>query len=134
MRKGILSLVLVFFAFVAAFAQGVTINEEPNITKMMEVYTGANKATSSVQMLDGFRVQLMATTDRRKVDQTMAAFSARYADVPVTWSQAQPYYRVRVGAFLNRDGAAKYLQNIKKDYPDAYIVTDKVKTSEVMNP
>jgi SPOR domain len=133
MRKGILSLVLVFFALAATFAQGVTINEEPVITKMMELYTGTNKATSSVQMLDGFRVQLMATTDRRKVDQTMATFSSRYADVPVTWSQAAPYYRVRVGAFLNRVGAEKYLQLIKKDYPDAYIVTDKVKTTEVMN-
>lgn len=133
MRKGILSILLVFFTLVAVKAQGVTINEEPIITKMMDVYTGVNKATTSVQMLDGFRIQLMATTDRRKVDQLMSSFSARYTDVPVTWSQAQPYYRVRVGAFVNRVGAEKYLQTIKKDYPDAYIVTDKVKTSEVMN-
>lgn len=133
MRNSILSLILIFFTLVVSKAQGVTISEEPTITKMMEVYTGINKATTAVQVIDGFRIQLMATTDRRKVDQMMAAFSARYTDVPVTWSQAQPYYRVRVGAFINRDGAAKYLQNIKKDYPDAYIVTDKVKTTEVMN-
>ena len=86
MRKGILSIVLVFFALAATIAQGVTINEEPTITKMMAVYTGVNKATASVQMLDGFRVQLMATTDRRKVDQLMSSFSAVYANVPVTWS------------------------------------------------
>ena len=133
MRKNILSMILILFTLVVSKAQGVTISEEPTITKMMEVYTGINKATTAVQVIDGFRIQLMATTDRRKVDQLMAAFSARYTDVPVTWSQAQPYYRVRVGAFINRDGAAKYLQNIKKDYPDAYIVTDKVKTTEVMN-
>lgn len=133
MRNSILSMILILFTLVVSKAQGVTISEEPTITKMMEVYTGINKATTAVQVIDGFRIQLMATTDRRKVDQMMAAFSARYTDVPVTWSQAQPYYRVRVGAFINRDGAAKYLQNIKKDYPDAYIVTDKVKTTEVMN-
>lgn len=133
MRKGILSVLLIFFALVAVRAQGVTINEEPTISKMMAVYTGVNKAVTDVQLIDGFRIQLMATTDRRKVDQMMSAFSSRYSDVPVTWSQAQPYYRVRVGAFVNRDGATKYLQNIKKDYPDAYIVTDKVKTTEVMN-
>lgn len=133
MRNSILSIVLIFFTFVTAKAQGVTISEEPTITKMMEVYTGINKATTSTQTIDGFRIQLMATTDRRKVDQLMSDFSGRYQGVPVTWSQAQPYYRVRVGAFVNRDGATKYLQNIKKDYPDAYIVTDKVKTTEVMN-
>ena len=133
MRKGILSILLVFLALVIVHAQGVTISEEPTITKMMEVYKGINKAVTAEQVIDGFRIQLMATTDRRKVDQIMSAFSNRYAGVPVTWSQAQPYYRVRVGAFINRDGASKYLQTIKRDYPDAYIVTDKVKTTEVMN-
>ncbi|MBL7815788.1 MAG: SPOR domain-containing protein [Saprospiraceae bacterium] len=134
MRKSIFTAVLILLSFVALKAQGgVTVNEEPIITKMMANYMGINKATTSTQMIDGFRIQLMATTDRRKVDQVMSAFSARYQDVPITWSQQQPYYRVRIGAFVNRDGAAKYLQNIKKDYPDAYIVTDKVKTTEVMN-
>lgn len=134
MRNSILSIVLVFISFVSMKAQGgVTINEEPIITKMMDAYMGVNKATTSTQVIDGFRIQLMATTDRRKVDQMMASFSARYQDAPVTWTQVQPYYKVRVGAFTSKDGATKYLQSIKKDYPDAYIVTDKVKTTEIMN-
>ena len=133
MRNSLLSTLLFFSFFMVAKAQGVTISEEPVISKMMDAYMGVNKAVTAAQVIDGFRIQLMATTDRRKVDQMMSAFSARYQDVPVTWSQAQPYYRVRVGAFINRDGATKYLQTIKKDYPDAYIVTDKVKTTEVMN-
>ena len=133
MRKGFLSILLVFFAFVISKAQGITISEEPTITKMMELYTGVNKVTTNNQMIDGFRIQLMATTDRRKVDQVMSSFSSLYQGVPVTWSQAQPYYRIRVGAFAKRDGAANYLQTIKKNYPDAYIVTDKVSVAEVMN-
>jgi SPOR domain len=133
MRKSVFSILLVLFTLVVSKAQGVTINEEPTITKMMAAYTGINKVTTSTQMIDGFRIQLMATTDRRKVDQVMSSFSAIYQGVPVTWSQAQPYYRIRVGAFAQRDGAAKYLQTIKKDYPDAYIVTDKVSVAEVMN-
>lgn len=133
MRKSIFTILLVLFALVISKAQGVTISEEPTITKMMAAYTGINKVTTSTQMIDGFRIQLMATTDRRKVDQVMSSFSAIYQGVPVTWSQAQPYYRIRVGAFAQRDGASKYLQTIKKDYPDAYIVTDKVSVAEVMN-
>ena len=133
MRKSILSILLVFFALVISQAQGVTISEEPTITKMMELYTGVNKTTAAAQMIDGYRIQLMATTDRRKVDQVMSSFSSIYQGVPVTWSQAQPYYRIRVGAFAKRDGASNYLQTIRKDYPDAYIVTDKVSVAEVMN-
>ncbi len=133
MRKSIFSIVLVLCAFAVSHAQGISISEEPAITKMMELYTGVNKATAATQMIDGFRIQLMATTDRRKVDQVMSSFSALYQGVPVTWSQAQPYYRIRVGAFAQREGASRYLQTIKKDYPDAYIVTDKVTVAEVMN-
>ncbi len=134
MRKNTLSILLVLFAFTVSKAQvGITVSEDPTITKMMAAYTGINKVTTSTQMIDGFRIQLMATTDRRKVDQVMSSFSAIYQGVPVTWSQAQPYYRIRVGAFAQRDGASRYLQTIKKDYPDAYIVTDKVSVAEVMN-
>ncbi len=134
MRKSIFSILLVFSALVISKAQqGISISEEPTITKMMAAYTGINKITTATQMIDGFRIQLMATTDRRKVDQVMSSFSAIYQGVPVTWSQAQPYYRIRVGAFAQRDGASRYLQTIKKDYPDAYIVTDKVSVAEVMN-
>jgi hypothetical protein len=133
MRKN-LSLVCFFFlAALTVSAQGITVNEEPNISRMMEAYMGMNKAKTEVQMIDGFRIQLAATTDRRKVDQMIAAFSGRYPGVPTAWQQAQPYYRVRVGAFTSRDNATKYLQTIKKDYPDAYIVMDKFKQSELMN-
>jgi len=83
------------------------------------------------QTFDGFRIQLAATTDRRKVDQMQDEFRGRYPNVFVGWSQAQPYYRVRVGGFQNRNDATKFLGNIKKDYPDAYIVQDKIKTTEL---
>jgi hypothetical protein len=126
-------------SYFSGVAQGLTINEEPTITRMMEVYTKGNKSpvvsdnipAGTVQIIDGFRVQLMATTDRRKVDEMLASFSSRYPGIFSGWSQAKPYYRVRVGAFSSRSDAAAFLQRIKTDYPDAYIVPDKVRTSEM---
>ena len=73
----------------------------------------------------------LGATDRRKVDQYQSAFGGKYPGVFVGWSQAQPYYRVRVGGFTNRTDATKFLQSIKGDYPDAYIVADRVKTTEL---
>ena len=135
---------LIFFGFSAHFLvaqNNVTINEETAITRMMELYVGGIKVPPStnpntspdIQVIDGFRIQLMATTDRRKVDDTQAQFSGLYPGVFTTWSQAKPYYRVRVGAFSSRSDASSFLNKIKKDYPDAYIVPDRVKTSEMMN-
>jgi SPOR domain len=119
----------------------ITINEEPPISRMMEIYSNGIKTSTptnpttntgaAVQIVDGFRIQLMATTDRRKVDDTQTQFGALYPGVFSTWSQAKPYYRVRVGAFSSRTEASSFLNKIKKDYPDAYIVPDRVKTSEM---
>ena len=120
----------------------ITINEEPPISRMMEIYANGIKTTAPTnpntgggsapsQIVDGFRIQLMATTDRRKVDDTQAQFASLYPGVFTTWSQAKPYYRVRVGAFPSRTEASNFLTKIKKDYPDAYVVPDRVKTSEM---
>jgi hypothetical protein len=139
MRKLIiLSWVLMCNTISSLYSQNITINEEPTITRMMEIYTAGVKTTepttptAGAQIIDGFRVQLMATTDRRKVDETQTAFAGRYPGIYSGWSQAKPYYRVRVGAFSSRTEANNFLQKIKKDYPDAYIVPDKVKTNEIV--
>ena len=122
---------LIFAALTTIKAQGITVNEEPSITRMMDIYANGNKAKTAEQTIDGFRIQLVATTDRRKVDQIQGAFTTRYPGVYAGWSQAAPYYRVRIGGFVSRNDATKFLTNIKKDYPDAYIVADKVKTTEL---
>lgn len=137
MRKIFLFVVMGFFGAQYAAAQNIIINEEPLITKMMYTYVTGGKSTNTpstggtVQIVDGFRIQLLATTDRTKVDDSQSVFNSRYPGVYSGWSQAKPYYRVRVGAFTSRSEAATFLQKIKKDYPDAYIVPDRVKTSEI---
>jgi SPOR domain len=139
MRKLAILIIAIISCYNSGIAQGLTVNEEPIITRMMEIYTKGNKSpvvpdnipAGTVQIIDGFRVQLMATTDRRKVDEALAAFASRYPGIFSGWSQAKPYYRVRVGAFSNRSEATTFLQRIKTDYPDAYIVPDKVRTSEM---
>jgi SPOR domain len=123
---GVLSMV---FA-VQTQAQGISINEDPIITRMMETYMNANKAT---QVIEGFRIQLTATTDRVKMDGTVNAFKAKYPGVFVDWVHAKPYYKVKIGAFAARANADRYLKSIKVDYPDAYVVQDKVKSNELTN-
>ena len=140
MRKIFLLIGIVFIGAKVISAQNLTVNEEPTISRMMASYVAGSKATTaptsspnSVQIIDGFRIQLMATTDRLKVDEAQSLFSSRYPGIYTGWSQAKPYYRVRVGGFSSRTEATNFLQKIKRDYPDAYIVPDKVKTTEITN-
>ena len=91
----------VVFAFLcftscAMSAQNIVISEDPQITKMMSVYVGGattptanpnngtasattpsgNNANVPVQILDGFRLQIMASTDRRAVENGQNSFAA----------------------------------------------------------
>jgi SPOR domain len=123
---GVLSMV---FA-VQTKAQGISINEDPTITRMMETYANNNKAA---QVIEGFRIQLTATTDRAKMDGTVTAFKAKYPGIFVDWSHAKPYYKVKAGAFTSKANAERYLKSIKLDYPEAFIVSEKVKATELTN-
>jgi cell division protein FtsN len=141
MRQTIVFFAFLIMSFSTIKAQNVTINEEPTISKMMIVYAGKGKPVANIpaptggstafQMIDGFRIQLMASTDRRKAEEMQASFAARNPGIHVGISQQAPYYKVRVGGFANRTDAANYLQKIKKDQPDAYVVPDRVKTTEM---
>ena len=141
MKHTIILFAFLVMSFSTIKAQNVTINEEPTITKMMVVYAGKGKpvantpaptgGSTAYQMIDGFRVQLVASNDRRKAEEIQAAFTSRYPGVHVGIVQQAPYYKVRVGGFANRSDAMSYLQKIKSSHPDAYVVPDRVKTTEM---
>ena len=156
MRNAIGTLLIILSFAVTTHAQNITVNEDPIITKMMGLFmgrgsvspttsgnnnpslptTGGNNTsnpTEAPQVMDGFRIQILASTDRRQIEAGQSTFASRYPTTFVTWQQAKPYYRLRVGAFTSRSDATRYLQNIRRDYPDAYIVPDKVKTNEITN-
>ncbi len=149
MKTAIGTLFFTLFFVLTAKTQNITINEDPIISKMMLLFIGRANPTPSgttsttpatgintpiaPQIIDGFRIQILASTDRRQVESGQSSFAARYPSTYVTWQQAKPYYRLRVGAFASRSDATRYLQNIRRDYPDAYIVPDKVKTNEITN-
>ena len=148
MKTAIGTLLIIFFYAGISRAQNITVNEDPIITKMMFLFVGKAIPTNPgntvtpiggttlpvvPQVIDGFRIQILASTDRRQVEAGQSTFASRYPGTFVTWQQAKPYYRLRVGAFNSRSDAMHYLQSIRRDYPDAYIVPDKVKTNEITN-
>lgn len=131
MKRKILLVYCCCFISLSLWAQqGIAVNEDPQITQMFSAYIAANKVE---KFYDGFRLQIAATTDRRKMDEVIGEFRARYAGVPIEWVQQRPYYKVKVGAFLSRTDAQNFLKNLKKDFPDAYLVQDRIKASELNN-
>ncbi len=74
----------------------------------------------------GFRVQIDFSQDRNAVNKTKNDFSGKYPGMSSYVSYKQPYFRVSVGDFRNRLEAVRFLNTVKKDYPAAFLVTDRI--------
>ena len=71
MVRYILLFAVIIFASTISSAQNVVIKEQAIITKMMDHFTQVNKSKSFVE---GWRVQVLATTDRQKLESARTTF------------------------------------------------------------
>lgn len=101
-------------------AQEVQINEDPAVTQLLRNWTNANRTNPKVE---GWRVQIMATTDRQQVEESRNRFRLQHPDVPAEWTHEKPYYKLRVGAFRNKLEALAFIAGLT-DYAGAYPARD----------
>ena len=74
----------------------------------------------------GFRVQIDFSQDRNEVNKTQSDFSGKYPGVTSYMTYKQPYFRISVGDFRTRLEAIAFLNKVRKDYPAAFVVADKI--------
>lgn len=80
----------------------------------------------------GFRIQILSTRDVSLADTTQAEFENWALDhfedyVPHSYIHyRQPYYRVRIGDFHDRERAIEMSRLVQMRYPEAWIVYDRV--------
>ncbi len=101
-------------------AQEVQLNEDPKVSQLVRNWTNSNRSNPRV---NGWRVQIMATTDRQQVEDARNRFRTQYPDVPAEWAHEKPYYKLRVGAFRNKLEAQAFLATLT-DYAGAYPAKD----------
>jgi len=87
MKKIIFTLVTLLSITSLAVSQNVIIKETPGITQLVEKHIELNRATLTI---DGWRIQLFATTDRSKLEGARGTFINRYPNMPVDWVHASP--------------------------------------------
>ena len=121
MKKILLSVLIVLGIAIQTEAQ-VIYKEEPAIQQMMQRFVEINR---SITTMEGWRIQITATTDRAKMNETQRRFQYRYPNISIDWTHERPYYKVRAGAFATRLEALRLLSVVRRDYPSAYPVKDK---------
>jgi hypothetical protein len=73
----------------------------------------------------GYRIQIYLG-NRNEATTARFKFMDQWPDYQVYSIFESPYFKVRVGDFLSKPAAERFLETIRKDFPSAFIVPDEV--------
>ena len=86
--------------------------------------------------VEGYRVQVFSSVDRQAAERARAAAISWWQrargtpgappSMEAIVAYVQPYYRVRIGAFGDRQAADDAIALIRAEYPEAFVVPDLV--------
>lgn len=109
--------------------KGITIIEDANIRNLMQDYISLNR--SEIYM-DGWRVQIITTDDRRKMESALYKFEQLYPYMQTNWEHRSPYYLVKAGAFRTKLELQAFLLEIKSEFPTAIPIPGKIVKEELL--
>jgi hypothetical protein len=128
--KRIVSILLGLLFFCISSNAQVQISEDPSVASLVQKHQDQNRMSTTIS---GWRIQLLATTDRRKVENEESKFIQRYPLIQVDWEHSKPYYKLKAGAFATKLDATRLLKELKKDYASALLTRSDVSINEVLN-
>lgn len=111
----------------------VKITQDPRIDTILMKHIEMNEAlllNDDNYAIDGFRIQVFEESGNRSsthAREVMTEFSGKYPEVPVYLTWQAPNFKVRIGDFRTRMEAEGFLNKIKREYPIAWVIRDKIK-------
>ncbi len=96
----------------------------------MQRYESEGKAELAI---DGWRIKIVSTTDRRKLENVKALFEREYSDYSYSTNYENPYYSLKVGAFETRYDLEPHLARFKIDFREAIPFRDRIDKTELFD-
>jgi len=119
----------VLFAF-QLNAQNIIVNASNEVSVLMDRYGAENRMS---EFVDGWRIQIVSSTDRRKIEEVKTNFTQKFPSIPIKMEHTPPYYKIRAGAFPTKLDAMGLLYIIKQEVPGAYPTKDnKIMPAEMV--
>jgi len=120
MKKRVLLILfnIIFFNKTLCQSDSIIINEDPKLTKVIELKKLVNQETFTsgqytVQIFSGNFKDSQELMNKIKEDEDLDE---------IFFIFETPYYKIRVGKFVSKIKAIKELKKIKKKYPSAFIL------------
>lgn len=111
----------------------VVVVQDPAIDTLLQKHVEMNEAlllNTDNYAIDGYRIQIFEESGNKsstRAREVMAEFSTKYPNVTVYLTWQAPNFKVRVGDFQSRMEAEGFLNKIKRSYPIAWVIRDKIK-------
>ncbi len=81
----------------------------------------------SVKFTEGYTIQIYTGNDRAAANQASSLSKQLFPDMEPIISYYQPSYRVKVGQFTNRLVAHEKFEAIKKSFPKALLIPERIR-------
>lgn len=145
MKKFIFIIACVFFCFKLSPVQAQVEGEFPMTIqtqdyKNLQVYKDPRMDlliqkqrylnTLALKNIAGYRVQVVSTMDRKKAMDDKARLMQLFPEYETHLSYQSPYFRVRIGDFLNRNDAQELQKELDSYFPNGvFTVRDRIHIS-----
>lgn len=132
--KVLMSLILLIL-FLDARSQdtaSIVVHKDPRVDSLIRVQARLNeyeiKHTS--RFVPGFRILVLSTQDRARALEAKTTVFREFPELKSYLTYQSPYYKLKVGNFIQREEAEAYLENLQKALSGpVYIVHDLVEVS-----
>ena len=108
----------------------IIVRKDPRLDLLTDKQAEINKRTGMITssgLYKGFRIQILSTTSRDQANQVKSDLLNRFSDEKTYLQYHSPYFKVRIGNFINKDDAEKFRLKLNKFYPlGVYIVEDVI--------
>ena len=84
--------------------------------------------------MEGYRIRIysdLGTHARDESSEYRTQFYEKFPEIPIYRDYVRPYYKVYVGDFRTKIEAIKSLKRIKREFPSAFIVPDRINFPEL---
>ncbi|MDP2386481.1 MAG: SPOR domain-containing protein [Bacteroidota bacterium] len=124
--KLVLSILFLMFSIVG-YTQ-TPAQDEAKLKALQEKKVDFHKRTEGEQ--DGYRIKIHFGSDRAKAMEIKSKFLAKYSEYGAYDEYQQPNFVIVVGNFKNKPEAYGFFKTIQPDFPNAFIVKDKIKANK----
>ena len=100
--------------------------QDSKVDELLEKHIKVNEVANTIP---GFRINIFfqsGNNSKNNANQAKAAFIAKYPNIEAYVVFDEPNFKVKVGDFRTRMEARGFVEKIKADFPDAFVIKDYI--------